>query len=513
MKKFITLVTILISFAIYAQQVTHTMAAKETLYGLSKKYNVSIDEIKKANPKLHDRNPQIGEVLVIPSKGNKTSSVNNAKSSSTKAVKYVYYEVKPKETLYGLGKKFGISIDEIRTLNPEMNEAGPKIGEVLKFPDTGKVSSEEIAQTSTKTKNEKVEKAETVKSAPSTNVTATEYTDGYNVIMFLPFNTDDKSKAGERNISKQFYSGAEIALDSLIHNGYKINLKLMDSGNDDEYQQIVNSYDFSNTDLIIGPLFKSSILTLAEKLKNTKTVIVSPFSSSNDLDPYANIIMYETKEEYMIDKICEEFLKKYAGEKIYLLYDNQNKMLADYAEKVISSKYKDADISQITKAEEIIPSQNLVTGEDNKLYAFVLSDNDTFIEKYLQKIITMNPKLVSPLSLHYFPKFDKSPYDSKLLDLGLIYSDNKYVNESGFNESKTINKYKKSYCTTPDKYAVMGFDVTFDILSRLGKGKTISPSIMSEEKKQLSNKYYFERVDNKGAWTNRGTRVIQLINH
>ena len=51
-----------------AQEKTHTVQAQETVYGISKQYGVSQDDLKAANPFLMERGLQIGDVLQIPGK-------------------------------------------------------------------------------------------------------------------------------------------------------------------------------------------------------------------------------------------------------------------------------------------------------------------------------------------------------------------------------------------------------------------------------------------------------------
>ncbi len=96
-----------------AKMVTHVVAPKETLYGIEKKYNVSDEALKKANPFLEKEGLQIGQTLVIPALiGQKTSnSVQN---------QVIFHEVLPKETKYSIAKKYDISIDELEKKNPEV---------------------------------------------------------------------------------------------------------------------------------------------------------------------------------------------------------------------------------------------------------------------------------------------------------------------------------------------------------------------------------------------------------
>ncbi|MFV8352140.1 amino acid ABC transporter substrate-binding protein [Flavobacterium sp. XS2P14] len=96
-----------------AKMITHNVAPKETLYGIEKKYDVSDEVLKKANPFLEKEGLQIGQTLVIPTQiGQKTSnSVQN---------QVVFHDVLPKETKYSIAKKYDISIDELEKKNPEI---------------------------------------------------------------------------------------------------------------------------------------------------------------------------------------------------------------------------------------------------------------------------------------------------------------------------------------------------------------------------------------------------------
>ena len=74
-----------------------------------------------------------------------------------------------------------------------------------------------------------------------------------------------------------------------------------------------------------------------------------------------------------------------------------------------------------------------------------------------------------------------------------------------------LKMYTKEYCHMPDKYAIAGFDVTYDILSRVDEKGNLSNSIMKVETKQVSNKYSFRRIKKNGAWVNQEARLIKLL--
>ena len=92
---------------------THKVKRKETLYGLSKKYGVSEDEIKKANRFLYSENLKKGDKIRIPKYKTFVSKVS-LKNTVKK------YKVQPKEGKWRIAYKFGITIEELEALNPNM---------------------------------------------------------------------------------------------------------------------------------------------------------------------------------------------------------------------------------------------------------------------------------------------------------------------------------------------------------------------------------------------------------
>jgi LysM repeat protein len=119
----------------------YTVEPKETLYSLSKKFNISVDELKLANPSLETTGVQIGMLLKIPS--TRTLADNESSIGSTNAPAVVAkpkvsappvvvnHTVVAKETLYSLAKKYEVPLADIIKQNPTLNVSGLKIGMVL----------------------------------------------------------------------------------------------------------------------------------------------------------------------------------------------------------------------------------------------------------------------------------------------------------------------------------------------------------------------------------------------
>lgn len=147
MKKILALLLFVGASALYAQQKTHTVQAKETVYGISKQYGVSQEELYKANPKIEKNGIHPGDLIVIPTKGTATNQPTETNNPTQHVItsddNYQYITIEPKETVYNLTKKYSISEETLYSLNPQIKERGLEIGDVIKLPKvvTNKVFS------------------------------------------------------------------------------------------------------------------------------------------------------------------------------------------------------------------------------------------------------------------------------------------------------------------------------------------------------------------------------------
>ncbi|HPT13383.1 MAG TPA: LysM peptidoglycan-binding domain-containing protein [Bacteroidales bacterium] len=120
----------------------HFVKQGETLFGISKAYNVSVQEIEADNPEI-EKGMKMDQVLRIPVVDENLKPVEKVKVTTTlqkpdtitkPAVKqqYLDYIVNKKETLYGISKKFGVTVDDLIRANPSMTEL--KNGMVIRVP-------------------------------------------------------------------------------------------------------------------------------------------------------------------------------------------------------------------------------------------------------------------------------------------------------------------------------------------------------------------------------------------
>ena len=99
------------------KNISYTVQKGDSLYSIAKKYNTTVDSLKKLN-NLNSNLLQIGQILKINS-----NSSNNT----------INYKVVSGDSLYSIAKKYNTTVDKIKNLN-NLNTNLLQIGKTLKIP-------------------------------------------------------------------------------------------------------------------------------------------------------------------------------------------------------------------------------------------------------------------------------------------------------------------------------------------------------------------------------------------
>lgn len=166
-KKIVTILLLSsIGFIAFAD-IKHTVEKGDTLYSISKKYSITLDQLRKANNLTDSDVIKVGQKLTIPGKDDNSSTSNTKTTSTTSKTEVTEYVVQKGDTLYGIAKKQGIKVADLMSLNGLDNDSVIKVGQKLKI----KTTSSPIKTTTTTTTTKTTTTTTTSSSGSTTTVT------------------------------------------------------------------------------------------------------------------------------------------------------------------------------------------------------------------------------------------------------------------------------------------------------------------------------------------------------
>mgnify|MGYP002776229745 CR=1 FL=1 len=130
--KLILIMVFFSSISIFAQEkyTKHTISKGETISSIAQKYKIKSSVIYELNPDCRGV-LKLNSVLLIPSqnanKRNDAVEVASVKSERT-------HEVLAKETLFGIAKQYGLTVDDLNKANPKIGTSGLKKGQKIAIP-------------------------------------------------------------------------------------------------------------------------------------------------------------------------------------------------------------------------------------------------------------------------------------------------------------------------------------------------------------------------------------------
>lgn len=208
------------------------------------------------------------------------------------------YTVKKKDTIYGIAKAYGISIEELKAANPEMNAEGFN----LKKGDFVFIPFSKPAVT-TQVNNVK----------PTTPVTPT--TDDLQkqtirIGVMLPLH--NLNGDGLRMI--EYYRGMIMACDSLKRQGISTNIHAWNVPQDADIRQTLLENEASKCDIIFGPLYTTQVKALANFCQANNIKMVIPFSiNGNDVATCKQIYQVYQSPEAQNETAISVFLQRFQG--------------------------------------------------------------------------------------------------------------------------------------------------------------------------------------------------------
>lgn len=263
----------------------HDVVRGETLYSLAKRYGVTVDDIVSVNATLAD-GLKAGQRIKIPVQ---------SEVAENSAPKSQLHKVVRGETLYSLAKQHNLTVEELRMANPHVKK-GLKSGQLIEIPIKEAVAVEKPTLQPTSQPTEQpvpvaqAEVATTASVEPTLVQDATAEESGIKQISFRTLKQSDRAEValmlplGTKEQPSQnyldFYRGFLIGLDSVRMAGYSVNLSLYNTAHDyNRVAEIISSGALDRADLVVGPVYEDELIPVATALREKGTPIVSPLAN------------------------------------------------------------------------------------------------------------------------------------------------------------------------------------------------------------------------------------------
>lgn len=129
---FVLLLQLTVLWAQEKPYTTYKVTKGETLYSLTKKFNVEKKELLRLNPDIRNDEVKLDQVIVVPNKNFKV--IPDIDKGDYIKDGFVYHKVLPKENYFRLRKKYGVSKKTLRDHNEMLKYDDLKAGQIIKIP-------------------------------------------------------------------------------------------------------------------------------------------------------------------------------------------------------------------------------------------------------------------------------------------------------------------------------------------------------------------------------------------
>ena len=483
---------------------------KDTMFGIAKQFGITIEELMNANPELLSSGLKYGMTLLIPQK--KDSKVKLESN-------YLIHTVVKDNTIYNLSKTYNVSQEDLLQLNPELKD-GLKLGMQLKIKPLNDSIVDENNYQDDKGNNINSIKIQTLFNQGFMN-DHVPFNKSLKVAFMLPYQLNKlndsikNSNFGKENsllnIVSEFNLGANMAIDSLRQMGANIQVSYFDTENTiSKMQKIISTTNFEDYNAVIGPLFFENALWLADH-KNVP-VFVPFYSKKQSSVSNINLIKTTPDTNFTTAYLFDYLQKKYNGQHIVLVSDNlpESEIKISEVLQKLNKFYPSQTISVVKPENGYIDddslSSKLIENKDNWVI-LVSNENITTAAAVNNLKVLVDKFKIILIALNKGSNFDTVENDY-LAQLNFLFPTTDFLDTDNVRVKAFLEKYYVKNNTYPSKYAIRGFDVTFDTLMRILSYNDLEEGL--EAGKSVRNASFFNYVKTpSGSFENDGVYLIQ----
>ncbi|WP_298956094.1 LysM peptidoglycan-binding domain-containing protein [uncultured Nonlabens sp.] len=539
----------------------HRVRRKETLYSLSKKYNITELDIKEANKQLYSNPLRKGDKIQIPIFKEVILSVQDLEPKKPVLdptnLPDGKYLVKSSEGMYGIATKHHIKTKDLIKLNPDVKELRP--GMILNVPKGVIIDVDPILIPSdTVSENEQLLMMEytipkkmgmySLKKLSGINedsllslnphlkdglkegmkVTIPNPDYGKEVVMksnlittarlidslrnfkrqriavMLPISIHKTDGNANRDLLKSdrtmrialdFYSGVKIAVDSANALGIPVDYDVFDTQkNLQTTKDILNGTDFADYNAVLGPLGSENVVETAKEIKRIGVPVISPLTNTK-VELYRNLFQARPSGEVLKQQF-KDFIVEYSkGKHVIIVTDNNNPKLRNEFTSILPN----ANVLVPDIEKNYIFSVNYIEKlqEDVENVVILAVDDDGFVTNAITNYSAKaGSHKITMFGLDNFEELDLP--NSKLAQLNFVYPS---MYKESQEDNLFVKKYYSTYSTTPNSYAVRGFDVTLDLILRQASSLDLYESVMRNGRTVMTeNKFNYSKKSSSGYY-------------
>ncbi len=546
---------------------THIVKQKETLYGIAKSYNLTVDELKALNPSVAG-GLKIGDELIVKKRTAVAVKAPQSAASQPAALQNgnpITHYVESGETKFGIAKRYGITVEELERQNPGIRESLPvgykltintgssgavvagtptespsKVGyanyevkpkeTLYSLTNSLGISEEELVRLNPSLKDGlKVGMILKVPGRGSMVVTSAKgfkdltkslsFSKRKKLAMLMPFNVskiegDTAKSIGERlksdaflNMTLDFYSGALMAIDSAKTLGLNVDVRIYDSGESrasSNIAEVIRLNNISEFDAVIGPFYQEHAERTAELLRRDSVPVISPLSKDKGKAIH-NLYQAMPPGDYTKTAIFEYMLSK--GGNIVVVSAPKRESNRDF----IKENYKQAVFAPLDANGNLQPEQlRALLVKDRMNYVVLDSERTGMILSTTNALLNeLSNYKIQLVIMEQNETLDFEEISMKRLTiLKMLYPS--LIRENTSPEARVFDmKYKRENKINPSQYAVRGFDVTFDTLLRLAQNKDFEATANEDRTQQIESKFDYTPNATEG-YVNKGIYILQF---
>jgi len=406
------------------------------------------------------------------------------------------HKVKRSETIFGIAKKYGITVNELIKANPEMNTPGYELkkGDYIFIPYPDKSVKAAAPTISGK-----------AKTAGSTGK-------HLNVGIVLPLHNVD----GDGRRMVEYYRGLLMACDDLKKEGLSVNVNAWNLPVDGDVNSILKQEKLSGCDVVFGPLYTKQVKPLADFARAKGMKLVIPFSiNGNDVAVNPNIFQVYQSPEFFYNEVIKHFIYRFGNYHVVVVDCNDrssDKGIFTFGlRKQLGERSISCSVTNLNSSDEMF-AKAFSSSKPNMV--ILNTGRSPELNQVLARIETMtknNPSYAISLFGYtewlMYEKYDKDKFFKYDTYIPTASYYNPYSSKVKVLENKYMFWFKSGMMDYLPRFAITGYDHGMFFLRGMCKqGKKFDG--VQKDNNALQTQLHFQRVGAAGGYQNTGFMFV-----